>query len=116
MLAIADRSRWTHSNLPTGGWWREVTPLRRGQEGWYITCPGCQREFESRGLRCCSTECERRLCERAENMALMAEVGMEPKAKPKCSVPGCDNPIPKWRNGRRVSQRARFCDRHSRHS
>jgi hypothetical protein len=91
------------------------TPMRRGQEGWYITCPGCQREFESTGLRCCSAQCERRLCEHAENMALMAEVGMEPKAKRKCSVPDCDNPIPKWRNGRRVSKRARFCDRHSRH-
>jgi hypothetical protein len=43
-------------------------------------------------------------------MVLMAEVGMEPKAKRKCSVPACDNPIPKWRNGRRVSQRAQFCD------
>jgi hypothetical protein len=92
------------------------TPMRRGSEGWYITCPGCQREFESKGLRCCSTACERRLCEHDENTALMAEVGMEPEAKPKCSVPGCDNSIPKWRNGRRVSKRARFCDRHSRHS
>jgi hypothetical protein len=90
------------------------TPMRRGQEGWYITCPGCQREFESTGLRCCSAQCERRLCEHAENMALMAEVGMEPKAKRKCSVPDCDNPIPKWRNGRSVSKRARFCDHHSR--
>src|SRR5262245_29659558 len=63
----------------------------------------------------CSSECERRFCERAENMALMAEVGMEPKAKRKCSAPDCDNPIPKWRNGRRVSKRARFCDHHSRH-
>lgn len=91
------------------------TPMRRGSEGWYVTCPGCGSEFESQGLRCCSTKCERRLEERAENMALMAEVGMEPKAKRKCSVPGCDNPIPKWRNGRRVSQRAQFCDPHSRH-
>jgi hypothetical protein len=92
------------------------TPMQRGQEGWYITCPGCGREFESNGQRCCGADCEERLCEHAENMALMAEVGMEPKAKRKCSVPGCDNPIPKWRNGRRVSQRARFCDRHTRHS
>jgi hypothetical protein len=109
---------------PTG--WRVVagsnpgylpsTPMRRRSVAWIISCPGCQCEFESRGLRCCSMECERRLQERAENMALMAEVGMEPNAKRKCSVPGCDNLIPKWRNGRRVSKRARFCDRHSRHS
>jgi hypothetical protein len=40
---------------PTG--WRVVaggnpgylpsTPMQRGPEGWYITCPGCGREFES---------------------------------------------------------------------
>jgi hypothetical protein len=87
--------------------------MRRGSVGWIISCPGCRCEFESQGLRCCAADCEGRLCEHAENIELMAE---EPKAKPKCSVPGCDNPIPKWRNGRRMSTRARFCDRHSRHS
>jgi len=123
MLAVADRSRLTHSNLLAGGWWRRVTPgiCHRRQ------CDPARTDGPSRvvvataslragGCVCCSTECERRLCEHDENIALMAEVGMEPKAKPKCSVPGCDNPIPKWRNGRRVSQRARFCDRHSPHS
>jgi hypothetical protein len=90
------------------------TPMRQAQEGWYITCAGCGREFESTGLRCCSADCERRVCEHAENLALMAEAGMEPEPKRKCRVPGCDNPIPKWRNGRRVSRRARFCDLHSR--
>jgi hypothetical protein len=91
------------------------TPMRRGPVGWKLTCPGCQREFETKGLRYCSTECERRSRERQENAELMAEVGMQVEAKPVCSMPGCENPIPKWRNGRRVSKRARFCDRHSRH-
>jgi hypothetical protein len=90
------------------------TPMRRRPVGWYLTCLGCQRDFESKGLRYCSTECERRSRERQENAELMAEVGMEVEAKPVCSMPSCKNPIPKWRNGRRVSKRARFCDRHSR--
>jgi hypothetical protein len=92
------------------------TPMRRGPVGWKLSCPGCQREFESKGLRCCSIECERRSRERQENAELMAEVGMEVEAKRKCAKAGCNNPVPKWRKGRRVSKRARFCDGHSPHS
>jgi hypothetical protein len=92
------------------------TPMRRGPVGWHIACAGCHREFQSQGLRCCSPDCERRLRERAENLALMAEVGMEPKVKRQCAHPGCTATVPKWRKGRRVSDRARFCDRHSPHS
>jgi hypothetical protein len=54
--------------------------------------------------------------EHAENVELMAEVGMQVEAKRKCAKPGCNNPVPRWRKGRRVSKRARFCDRHSPHS
>jgi hypothetical protein len=71
---------------PTG--WRLVTggnpgylpstQMQRGQEGWYITCPGCGCEFESNGQRCCGDDCEERLCEHAENMALMAEAQKSP--------------------------------------
>jgi hypothetical protein len=89
------------------------TPIRMGKSGWHIACAGCQREFESKGLRCCSPECERRSRERAENLALMAEVGIEPKVKRQCAHPGCAATVPKWRNGRRVSKRARFCDFHT---
>jgi hypothetical protein len=91
----------------------QSTPMRRGSVGFYITCPGCQREFESKGLRCCSTDCERAAREHQENVALMIEVGMEARIKRICAKPGCHAPIPKWRKGRRVSARARFCDRHS---
>jgi hypothetical protein len=87
------------------------TAMRRGPVGWHIACAGCQREFESKGLRHCSTECERRCRERQENAELMAEVGMQVEAKRKCAKPECNNPVPKWRKGRRVSKRARFCDR-----
>ena len=87
-------------------------PMRMGKSG-HIACAGCQREFESKGLRCCSTECERADRERQEKVALMAEVGMEVAAKRLCQHPGCGAAIPKWRNGRRVSERARFCNRHT---
>jgi hypothetical protein len=84
------------------------TPMRRGKVVWYITCAGCQREFESKGLRCCSTDCERRLRERGENLALMSEVGMElTTTKPTCQE--CGRNIPVWRNGRRVPQGTKFC-------
>ncbi len=89
--------------------------LTIGPKGFFINCASCGNRFDSVGLRCCSPTCERRYLERDENMALMAEVGMEVEAQPKCSAAGCNNPIPKWRNGRSVSSRARFCDRHSRH-
>jgi hypothetical protein len=86
-----------------------VGDMRPGVHGFYIRCAGCQKDFESRGLRCCSTACERRYCERQENLRVMAEVGIEPSAKRKCEAEGCGRPIPKWRNGRRVSSATRFC-------
>jgi hypothetical protein len=87
-----------------------------GPKGFYVNCLGCGNRFDSIGLRCCSSNCERTYRDRQENTALMAEVGMLVEAKRKCARPGCSNPVPKWRNGRRVSKRARFCDRHSPHS
>jgi endogenous inhibitor of DNA gyrase (YacG/DUF329 family) len=83
------------------------TPMRPGKVVWYITCPGCQREFESKGLRYCSAECERRRSEQSKNLALMAKVGMEIEAKRKCEH--CGENIPRWRNGRQVSTATRFC-------
>jgi endogenous inhibitor of DNA gyrase (YacG/DUF329 family) len=83
------------------------------RDGYVIRCAHCQTEFESTGLRCCSTECERRHRERLDNLKVMAEVGSEPSAKRKCEY--CGAVIPRWRNGRRVSRSTRFCsDRCSR--
>ena len=42
------------------------------------------------GLRCCSTECERRYRERDENLATIAEARIQPAAKRKCEAPGCN--------------------------
>jgi hypothetical protein len=88
---------------------RTPIPMKRTAEGFKIACAGCLKEFESTGLRCCSDACERRYRERAANIALMAEVGIEPARKRPCAAPGCSSTIPKWRKGRAVSRSARFC-------
>jgi hypothetical protein len=87
----------------------QLYSLRPGKTGFYITCAGCAREFESLGLRCCTPECERAYRERSESRELMAEVGMAPVAKRICENEGCNRPIPTWRGGRRVSKTVRFC-------
>jgi hypothetical protein len=86
-------------------------PMKRTADGFKIACACCQKEFESKGLRCCSHACERRYRERQANIALMAEVGIEPARKRPCAAPGCSSTIPKWRKGRAVSKSARFCSR-----
>jgi len=92
-----------------------ITEQRRTAHGFEIKCAACSKDFESKGLRCCSDNCERRYVERQRNLEIMAEVGIEPAAKKRCAAPDCTNTIPKWRNGRRVSSTTRFCsDRCSR--
>jgi hypothetical protein len=60
----------------------EMPPeLPRQGDGCLIECRGCRRQFVSRGLRCCSTECERKHRERQEIEAIMAEVGVEAAPK-----------------------------------
>jgi hypothetical protein len=80
---------------------RAGNPMQRTTAGFVIACGNCHEQFESRGLRCCSTECERRYREWQENLRLIAEAGAEPSAKRKCERCGCPHTIPKWRNGRR---------------
>jgi hypothetical protein len=87
--------------------WRDSTPMRNGTKGFYINCAHCRKEFESLGLRCCSNDCERSLKERQDNLTVMAEAGIEPKAKRQCDQ--CGTVIPQWRKGRRVSKAVRFC-------
>ena len=72
-----------------------------------IDCACCSKTFDSKGLRCCSTGCERSYRERDANLAVMAEVGIEPSAKRSCLE--CGSRIPTWRNGRKVSAKMRFC-------
>jgi hypothetical protein len=84
-------------------------PMRRAGHGFYIACKHCNKEFESKGLRCCSQDCEKAYRESQERRAVLKEAGIEPTARRMCECPGCDRPIPKWKNGRQVSSKVRFC-------
>jgi predicted nucleic acid-binding Zn ribbon protein len=83
------------------------TRMKPIAEGFRIICRGCQKEFVSLGERYCSTECGRHDRERQANVAVMAEVGIQPAPKRKCET--CGTAIPKWRKGRRVPSATRFC-------
>jgi hypothetical protein len=80
-----------------------------GRHGFLIACAGCHKTFDSKGLRCCSTECERDYCRRLEAEAVMAKVGMDAPVKRKCGYHECNGLIPNWRNGRRV--RSNYCSK-----
>jgi hypothetical protein len=89
--------------------WRDGRPMKMGPHGFLINCAHCGKEFDSKGLRCCSTKCERRYRDRQDNLAVMAEVGIEAAPKRRCANPECAETIPKWRNGRRVRSDQHFC-------
>jgi hypothetical protein len=85
--------------------WRDGRPMRMGPKGFYIDCAYCQKEFESLGLRCCSVECERSYHEREENLAVMAEAGIEPKARRRNCISRTsviDAPAQTWQIGRQT--------------
>ena len=77
-----------------------------GPHGFLISCAGCNNRFDSKGLRCCSPDCERRLGRKRELDAVLKEDPFR-AVKRKCA--GCGGDIPNWRNGRRVSSSTRFC-------
>jgi hypothetical protein len=78
-------------------------------DGCMIACEGCQRGFVSRGLRCCSVECERKHKQQLEIAAAVAEVGLEIAPKRKCEA--CGGAIPRWRAGKAVRKTTRFCSK-----
>ena len=100
--------RW---NVVAGGdpGYLVATPMTAVAGGWRVACRGCGKPFTSKGGVYCSKDCRRITAERAASMATMAEVGMEPLARRMCECPGCSQPIPKWRKGRKVSKATRFC-------
>jgi hypothetical protein len=109
------REAYDHGARPSTSHARNYFTLRPGPHGFYIICGGCDREFESKGLRFCSSECERHARERAETASLRAEVNMEAPVKRKCAVAGCEGRIPNWTtNGRKTSSARKYCDRHNR--
>jgi hypothetical protein len=65
--------------------------LPKGPEGFYINCAGCHRRFDSKGLRCCSPECERAVCSHEDGKRYGCQF--------------CGRRIPKARRGR-----AKFCE------
>jgi hypothetical protein len=83
--------------------------MTKGAHGFMIQCAGCAKEFDSKRLRCCSAECERPYREREQNLAVLAEVGIEAKVKRTCANPECGATIPTWRNGRRESAKVLYC-------
>ena len=85
----------------------KFTPMTMTANGFKIACAGCQKEFESKGLRCCSI-CERALRRFPRPWNLRGS-RIEVAPKRRCEAPGCDAIIPKWRNGKRVSSAKRFC-------
>jgi hypothetical protein len=92
-----------------------ATPMTRiSGGGWRVACRGCCRPFGSSGLAYCKPTCRQVSQERAEAAALMAQIGMDaPVPKRPCQAPGCTGTIPRWHNGRQVSKRAKYCDRHT---
>ena len=60
-----------------------TTPMRKGPDGFYISCRGCGSKFESKGMAYCPS------C-----MALPAEErqGMRPPGRA-CAAPGCEKVI-----------------------
>jgi hypothetical protein len=95
------------SDYYAGAFGRELIPMKQKGDGLETKCFGCGKDFLSKGLRCCSAECEKRYREREHNLAVMAEVGIKAKAKRTCSR--CGSRISTWRDGRRVSSKTRFC-------
>lgn len=83
----------------------EILPL--GKFGFRIACAGCGKSFDSKGPRCCSSDCEQHYRERQDNRAVMAGIGVQATAKRQCA--GCGGIIPAWRNGRRIRKDVSFC-------
>jgi hypothetical protein len=86
---------------------RSGEPMRPTASGFLIQCANCNKEFDSKGLRCCSIECERGLGEKRKNLEIMAEVGIDPAEKRRCLQ--CGGIIPKWTKGKKTPSTKRFC-------
>jgi predicted nucleic acid-binding Zn ribbon protein len=97
----------TGSDYYAGVLGRQPINTKPGRHGFYIRCVGCEKEFESLGLRACSIDCERHYGERQKNLAVMAEAGIEPAPKRTCQQ--CGKTIPKWQAGKKTPSNKRFC-------
>ena len=88
-------------------------PMRSGRAGFFIACATCGGKFESKGLRCCSTACERKRRDREATIATLAEVGSELPARRKCEAPGCNRDVARYtgegKKRRLNSRKVRYC-------
>jgi hypothetical protein len=82
-------------------------------DGFVITCKGCKCEFVSRGLRCCSAECDRQHRERQDIEATIAGMAMESTGYVKRKCQHCGGDIPRYqgigKKRRETRKDARFC-------
>jgi hypothetical protein len=89
------------------------TPMYSGRVGFFIACAACGGKFESKGLRSCSTACERKHRDREATIATLVEVGSELPAKRKCEAPGCNRDIARYtgegKKRRLTSRKVRYC-------
>jgi predicted nucleic acid-binding Zn ribbon protein len=90
-------------------------PMQPRGDGFLIPCARCKREFISKGLRCCSTECERKLRERKEIAATIADGGIEQPTARRAKCEKCGDNIPRWTGAgtrkRATPKGTRFCSR-----
>jgi hypothetical protein len=83
-------------------------PMTARGDGFGIKCRCCGGDFVSKGLRCCSPDCERLLRQREDNRDTLAELEIAPSAKRKCE--DCQTIIPKWTAGGKLTKKSvRFC-------
>jgi DNA-directed RNA polymerase subunit M/transcription elongation factor TFIIS len=65
-------------------------------DGFLIDCRSCKKPFVSKGLRCCSPECERQYRERETIAATMAEVQAESTGYVHRKCEQCGGNIPRY--------------------
>ena len=84
-------------------------------DGFLINCRNCKRPFASKGLRCCSNECEGNYREREAIAATMAEVGMELTTYIHRKCEHCGGDIPRYtgigKARKETRKDARFCSK-----
>jgi hypothetical protein len=94
--------------------WRDQRdqPALHLPDGIMLTCPGCNRQFRSRGLGFCSEKCikdyDRRSAANAELAQIREATGVSlPKRGKPCQGPGCSTILPPWTA--KGQNRAKFC-------
>jgi hypothetical protein len=91
----------SHS-APTRYTFVDGRPMRAADSGFVRECRFCRKPFVSRGLQCCSYECERALKDRLDTLEVAARIGHI--ARPHRVCEGCGGRVP-----RHARANQRFC-------